>query len=227
MGDALASARIPSNVLRTMNSSHEQFFARALTVCAVVIGVACVSIASVAHAQAVAPADPGRAPANIRQLELIGPTGRGASIPFDSFVAEVESNEIGGECNSASPFGPNSTVVIANFPTRAAPLMNAVLTFDSVGHLIRYNETRGFSGARGVPATATPAERDSIRAAQGAAIRSTSISFDYTTGLAILRNFGGRQPSVIATAPVAVVEKMPQFGPINERVERVRKLCGV
>jgi hypothetical protein len=71
------------------------------------------------------------------------------------------------------------------------------------------------------------AKRDSARAAQSDAIRSTSISLDYTTGVASLRNFGGNKPTVVATASVAVVEAMPQFGPVNERVARVRKLCGV
>jgi hypothetical protein len=161
------------------------------------------------------------------RLELVGPNPRGASIPLSEFVADAAPTESAGECVESSPFGPNSKVVMALFPSRAEATMNASLTFDSVGHLIRYNETRGFVGLRGVALSAPPAERDSARAAQQAATRSTSISLDYTIGVAFLRNFGGGKAPVIATAPVSVVEKMPVFGPVDERVARVRKLCGV
>ncbi|HEV8410626.1 MAG TPA: hypothetical protein VGQ30_08960 [Gemmatimonadaceae bacterium] len=186
---------------------------------AFVAGAVCALSPSTAAAQ-VPPYVNGR-------IELSGPNPRGASVPLRSFVAEVEADDAGGECISSSPFGPTSMLIVATFPSRSAAVMNAVLTFDATGALIHYNETRGFTGARGVSPRATAAERDSARVAQSAAMRSTAISLDYTSGVASLRNFGGGKPSVVATAAVAVVEAMPQFGPINERVARVRKLCGV
>jgi hypothetical protein len=145
-----------------------------------------------------------------------------------AFVPDVAPTDSGGECRITKlPGSSNATIVAASFPNRATAKMNVSLTFDSVGHLVRYGEVRGYTGIHNIPPGTTEAQRDSMMRAAQLATRSTSISLDYAIGQAILHNRGGGLPDHAVLASPRDVEGLAILGPIKERLVRVRKLCGV
>jgi hypothetical protein len=145
-----------------------------------------------------------------------------------AFVPDIAATDSGGECRLLK--GPGSskvTIAAASFPDRATSKMNVSLTFDSVGHLVRYSESRGYTGIRNIPPGATEAVRDSLIRAAQAATRSTTISLDYAIGQGIVHNKGGGKLENAVLAAPKDFESLPILGPIKDRLVRVRRLCGV
>ena len=144
-----------------------------------------------------------------------------------AFVAEVPPYEEGGECQLMRTAGSGATRVVAFFPSRAASRMTVAMTFDSVGHLVAYSETRGVPPPVRLP-PGTPRERlDSAFAAGRAAVRSTVLSFNYPLDQALIQNRGGGKPTSAVLAAVAQAEHLASLADPAARMERVRKLCGV
>ncbi len=145
-----------------------------------------------------------------------------------AFMPDVDATESGGECRTTKlPGSSNATIVAASFPNRVAAKMTVSLTFDSVGHLVRYSEARGFTGLHTIPGGTTEIQRDSMLHAALAATRTTSISLDYAIGQGILRNHGGGKPDQAVLTSPKELESLEKLGPIKDRLVRVRKLCGV
>jgi hypothetical protein len=144
-----------------------------------------------------------------------------------AFRPEVASFDSGGICNVAKPFGPGVTVVTASFPSNDSTIKNAVtLTFDSVGQLVRFSDRRGLVRFRPPPG-ATPEQFDSVRRVSEAAMRSTSVNFDYPINQALASNSGGGKPTVAVIGSIRAMENLEKLGPPTARIQRVRKLCGV
>jgi hypothetical protein len=145
-----------------------------------------------------------------------------------AFIPDVAAFESGGECAMHKlPGSSSATITTAYFPSRAAPQMTVSITFDSAGHLVQYAELRGVVTLRGFPPGTSAPQRDSALRAAEAAMRSTSISLNYPIDQGILRNRGGGKPSNAALSSVHEIEAVARFGPVTERLVRVRKLCGV
>jgi hypothetical protein len=159
----------------------------------------------------------------------IGESYRPESGPaaLKAFVADVPAQEKGGECQVTRTGGSGATVVAAFYPARVGQQSQLSLTFDSVGHLIRYSEFRGMpapiTGARGL----SPAQLDSAVREREARNRSTVISLDYGADRATAMNRGGGRPPTAIIGTVREIERLDQLGPPSARLERMRKLCGV
>ncbi len=143
-----------------------------------------------------------------------------------AFVADVPPFDSGGECAFVRTSGSGSTLVTAFFPNRTSAKMQATLAFDSAGRLIRYTEIHGVVRFRLPPGT-TDAQRDSVLRAATTAVRSTMVTLDYALDQGILSNRGGGKPSHAVLGSVRAVENLESAGRPRERMERVRKLCGV
>jgi hypothetical protein len=198
----------------------------------VVFAVAAVGACASAPKPAPAPAgaDPSR-PAVTMQVRTVvsdafSPQTGPAAVK--AFVPDVAATESGGECamHKLTPIS-SAQVATAYFPTRAEPKMTVALTFDSAGHLTRYSEVRGFTGIRNIPPGTNEAQRAAMLKDGIAATRTTSISFDYAVDQAVVRNHGGGQPDHAVLATPREIESLAVFGPVTQRLVRVRKLCGV
>ena len=144
-----------------------------------------------------------------------------------AFVAEVPTYEQGGECQLLRTSGSGATTVLAAFPSRAASKMTVTMTFDSVGHLVTYAETRGVPPPIKLP-PGTPRERlDSAFAVGRAAVRSTIVNLNYPLDRALIMNRGGGKPTIAVMGTVVQVEHLGSLADPAARMERVRKLCGV
>jgi len=143
-----------------------------------------------------------------------------------SFVPEVAADIAAGECNLIRTGGSGATIVSAYFPTRAHPLTQMSLAFDSAGHLVNFSERRGIPKLP--PMTnMTPAQRDSAIRAVEANLRSTTVTLNYALDQGVIMNRGGSKPTVAALGTVRSVESLEQLGPPKAHVERARRLCGV
>lgn len=95
----------------------------------------------------------------------------------------------------------------------------------------RATDSRGRAARLGnhVQSTAgmTEAQRDSVLRASAAAVRSTTISFDWVIDQAVVMNRGGGRPTNAILGPVRAIERLDKLGPPVARLERVRTLCGV
>ena len=141
-----------------------------------------------------------------------------------AFVPEVALDQTGGECQSIRTEGSGATVVSAYYPKRVGVQTQVTVTFDSAGHVARYSERRGVPAPiKGVPT----AKLDSALRASEAAVRSTTISFDYAIDQAIVMNHGGGKPTDAVIGAVRTMESVAKLGPPKETLERMRKLCGV
>ena len=145
---------------------------------------------------------------------------------IQDFIPAAMADETGGECSLIRSDGSAVTTSIAYFPSRAKSQLNVSMTFDSVGHLVRYSEMRGRTTVN-LGRGSTPAQLDSARRANEAAVRSPSISLDYPVDRAMILNRGGGAPTQAISSPIRDVENLEKFGPIRARMERIRKLCGV
>ena len=122
--------------------------------------------------------------------------------------------------------GSGATIVTAFYPARTTSRFQITLTFDSAGHVVRYNERRGIAHFK-APPNATPAQLDSTVRAAEATLRSTTISLDYPIDQAIVMNRGGGKPTNAVMATVRDVERAEKLGSVTARLERMRRLCGV
>jgi hypothetical protein len=143
-----------------------------------------------------------------------------------AFVPEVAYVDSAGECYTGKVPGSSVTTVTASFPSRKDRRTNITLTFDSAGHLARYNEQRGVPPAQST-AGLTDVQRDSIFRAASAATRTTSLSFDYAVDQAIVMNRGGGKPTNAIIGTIRSMERLEKLGPPIARIEHARKLCGV
>jgi hypothetical protein len=144
-----------------------------------------------------------------------------------AFVPDIAAVDSGGECSIIRTGGSGATVVSASFPDRGNSQTSVSITFDSVGHFIRYSERRGGSIRFTLPPGSTDAQRDSAFRASIDAKRATTVSFDYAIDQAIASNSGGGQLTVAVRSTVKAMEQLAQLGRPAERLTRVRKLCGV
>ena len=143
-----------------------------------------------------------------------------------AFAPAMPAVDSGGECSLSRSTGSGATTVIASFPNHTRREMTVSMVFDSVGHLMRYAESRGL-GDRISTAGMTPAQRDSTLAAHIRATRSTNVSLDWAVDRGLAMNRIPGKPTDAVIANVREVESLPQLGPVSARLERVRKLCGV
>jgi hypothetical protein len=144
-----------------------------------------------------------------------------------AFVPDVAPVETAGECTLLRTRAAGATVATAYYPTRSAAVAQVSLTFDSAGHLIRYSERRGIPRLTGMTRDMSDLQRDSLMRTAEAAVRSTTISFDYAIDQAIASNRGGGKPTNAVLGPVRSMEKLEALGTPAARLERVRKFCGV
>jgi hypothetical protein len=143
-----------------------------------------------------------------------------------AFVPEVSADETGGECTVNRTTGSGATMVTAFYPARTTSTFQITVTFDSVGHIVRYSERRGIPHPK-PPTGATRAQLDSTIRAAEAGIRSTTIGLDYPIDQAIVMNRGGGKPIDAVMATIRDVEHAEKLGSVPARLERMRKLCGV
>jgi hypothetical protein len=145
---------------------------------------------------------------------------------FAAFKPSLPAEEKGGECALARTTGNGATIVTAGFPAHKNPRLAITMTFDSVGHLMRYAERRGQTT---LPKTTgmSDAQRDSVVRATLDGQRSTTISLDWAIDQSLAINRGGGLPTEAIVGTVKAMENLPQLGPVSARLERVRKLCGV
>jgi hypothetical protein len=141
-----------------------------------------------------------------------------------SFVADVQPDESGGECALTRTRGNGALTAIASYPTRAGSKMQVILTFDSVGHVVHYTETRGVIHMK--PGLRID-QLDSARRAIEATLRTTSINFDYPVDRALAVNRGAGRPTVAIMSSVREMESLDNLQQPAARMERMRKLCGV
>jgi hypothetical protein len=173
---------------------------------------------------------PGNAPPNgqrdvfIRASDSFSPQHGEAAMR--AFVPEVAVEDGGGECMVSRTAGSGATIVTAFYPLRTNSRFQITVTFDSVGHVVRYSERRGVPHIK-PPPNATRVQVDSAIRAAEAAIRSTSISLDYPIDQAIVMNRGGGKPTDAVMATIRDVEHAEKLGSVSARLEEMRKLCGV
>jgi hypothetical protein len=141
-----------------------------------------------------------------------------------AFVPDVPPDESGGECLLTRTRGNGALTVTAFYPTRAAAVTQLSITFDSAGHVARYGEFRGVPHLK--PGL-KPEQMDSARVAAEAALRSTSINFDYPADRALAFNHGGAKATVAIMSSVREMEKLESLQQPAARMERMRTLCGV
>jgi hypothetical protein len=143
-----------------------------------------------------------------------------------AFVPDVAATDSGGECTLNRTGGSGATIVNAYFPARAGAKSQVTITFDSARHLVRYSERHGIPHL-GSMTGLSDAQRDSVMRAADAAVRSTSVSFDYAIDQAVASNRGGGKPTHAVLGTVRAMEKLESLDVPAARQERVRKLCGV
>lgn len=143
-----------------------------------------------------------------------------------AFVPDIAPADSGGECSLHKFPGSSATIATASFPSRKAALMSVSMTFDANGNVVRYAETRGVPNTKGITASMSEAQRDTLLRAARAAVRSTIISLDYAIDQGIMHNMGGGQPDHAVLTSARMAESLPRLG-VKERMARFRKLCGV
>ncbi len=141
-----------------------------------------------------------------------------------SFTPEVSAAEVGGECRLTRTSSSGATMVTAGYPDIAKSNLTLSITFDSAGHVVRYSERRGVPH---IGKLSSPAQLDSALRAAEAAMRSTTIMFDYAVDQAFVMNRGGGRPTDAVVGSVRSFERLEKLGPPAARMERMRKLCGV
>jgi hypothetical protein len=160
---------------------------------------------------------------------IVGPerfTPARGDAALQAFVPDVPAVDSGGECRLFRTAGSGATIVTANFPSFDSARAVVSLVFDSAGHLVRFSEKRGLVGLT-LPGRLSESQRDSARRAADAATRSTTIYLDYAADNAIASNTGGGRPTRAISGTVRAMEKLPRLGPPTDRLQRVRRLCGV
>lgn len=205
---------------------------RVLAACLAVVGCGSGSTKPTPSPQSAAPtvsATTMIGPASVGRMTQVSETvdqftpGTGAQALKD-FVADALPSESGGECSLTRSSGNGALTVIAFHPSRSASTMQTMITFDSVGHVVRYNESRNLPPfKRGMRV----AQMDSVRRAFEAANRMTTISFDYPADRAFATNRGAGKPTVAIMSAVREMENLENLQRPRERMERMRKLCGV
>jgi hypothetical protein len=143
-----------------------------------------------------------------------------------AFRPDVSADLTGGECNLLRTGGSGATIVTAYFPSRPAVKTQMTLSFDSAGHLIRFNERRGVPKMPSMVGM-TPEQRDSTIRVNDAAMRTTNLSLDYAIDQGVVLNRGAGRPTTAILGTVRAVEALEQLGPPKDHVERARRLCGV
>jgi hypothetical protein len=134
----------------------------------------------------------------------------------------------GGECSFSRSSGNGSATVRAFFPTMKASRSIVTLSFDSVGHLVRYSETRGMPRMIEISSAGLSAsQRDSAVRARITATRSTYIMLDFAVDEARAFNEGGGRPSQSASGSVRSMESLDKLGPPVKTIAHVRRLCSV
>jgi len=144
-----------------------------------------------------------------------------------AFVADVKSDETGGECSLTRTGGSGATIASASYPTRRDSRMQVSITFDSSGRLVRFSERRGPTPFSAIPPGTPASQLDSLIKAADAKTRTTTISLDYAIDQAVASNRGGGKPTTAVLGTVRAIEKLETLGPPVAHLERARKLCGV
>jgi hypothetical protein len=144
-----------------------------------------------------------------------------------AFVPDVQPVDSGGECRVMRTSGSGATIMTAYFPSFDSTRTTVSVMFDSVGHLVRYSENRGWAVRLRRPPSMSEAQRDSVFRASRAAVRTTTISFDYAIDQAVASNDGGGLPNRAVIGSVRSMENLEKLGPPTKRLARVRRLCGV
>ena len=143
-----------------------------------------------------------------------------------AFVPDVQPVDSGGECRLMRTSGSGATITMAYFPSLDSARTTVSVMFDSAGHLVRFSDIRGAVRYR-TPPSMSEAQRDSVSRAARAAVRTTTISFDYAIDQAVASNDGGGLPNHAVIGSVRSMENLEKLGPPIKRLARVRRLCGV
>jgi len=146
-------------------------------------------------------------------------------IPLVNFVPDLLAIDGQFECGTREAMGANLTSVSASFPSAADTRETVVVMFDSTRRIVRVAERRGPPLRPAVPlgqeARATPSQI----AAAARAVRSTTITLDYSQGRAILANRGGGFPDQMAMGSADVAGSLDQLGRPLDRAGRVLEQC--
>lgn len=143
-----------------------------------------------------------------------------------AFVPDVLPVERGGECRLSRSTGSGATTTVAYFPSQDSAHTVVTLKFDSVGHLVRFQERRGAATYR-TPPNLTPAQRDSARLVWMREQKSTTVTLDFAVDEAFATNSGGNSQVGGITGTVRAVERLERLGPPTKRIQAARQLCGV
>lgn len=172
-------------------------------------------------------ATPASAPITERRVMISGPfSPKTDAASIAAFSFEVAPVDTGGECYVTKTGGNGATMVMASYPGRTSPRTTMSITFDSAGHVVRFNDHRQDRAPIRMPG-ATREQADSIYQVQQATTRSSNVSFDYVLDQAVATNMGAGQPTVAILGSVRAFEKLARLGPPVERMARMRRLCGV
>ena len=145
-----------------------------------------------------------------------------------AFRPAVLPADSAGDCNATRSAGSGALRVSARFFARDSSVTTVTLWFDSVGTLVRYNESRGWRLMLIRPRGGiTPAQRDSTVQRSLDDRRMTTIGMDWTIDDAMATNRGGGKPAEAIYGTVRQFENLPALGPPLERIRIARRLCSV
>jgi hypothetical protein len=143
-----------------------------------------------------------------------------------AFKPHAQPVDSAGQCAVRRSSGNGSTIVSASFQGANSTGTTTTLSFDSVGHLVRFTDAWGSPRIRPAPG-ASREQLDSAFSRVSRSIRMTSITLDWSVDQAMVFNSGGGEPTVAVTSSVRAVENLPQLGPPTKRIQFIRKFCGV
>ena len=142
-----------------------------------------------------------------------------------AFAAAVAPGVAEPRCVITRSRGSGATRVTAMFRGSDSSGTTVILWFDSVGSLVRFQDSRGSRPIR-LPETLAGPQRDSAFTARMNAQTMTFISLDFAIDEANAMNMGtGSRNHIVGS--VRELENLPALGPPVERIKYVRKLCGV
>ena len=115
--------------------------------------------------------------------------------------------------------------ILAYFPTASAAQGAVIVTIDSAGNLLRYNENRGPPLRPKTNPNMTPDQLGAAFAAAQDSARRSMISFDFVHNRATLANRGGGRPEQTILTTIDAVGSLELFGRPLDRAARVLASC--
>ncbi len=199
----------------------------------IVIAVAIVACSSGQPATSIPvpqPAPGQRGPNDVliqtRRVDVTGSfSPRSDQASIDAYVPDIAPFDSGGECNVLRTGGNGATIVSAQYPDRLHARTSVTMTFDSAGHMVRFNERHSDRANEAYRGCAE--QLDSALQAHTRVTRSSTVQLDFVLDQGLALSSGAGKPTIAISAPVRVIERLARLGPPTERMARSRKLCGV